>query len=202
MSTEDVSRYPVEKILIFLRKNTAFSVPEYPTTLNRYPSCMLKIDEFLKLLDIDYKDLDYEKKHKYVISTFEKLIKDNLVYDKHFYKEQRLFDSITKKKEDTKLFSKEYIFTANGLELILKIEAHNDAERRHNDTHKHNTLMRWIAGSSFLLSLVAVSVSAYLAYIANQNMQLNQQRLEIQQQQIKSLHKRVKSTGGDIVKSE
>ena len=49
---------------------------------------------------------------------------------------------------------------------------------------------------------MAVSVSAYLAYIANQNMQLNQQRLEIQQQQIKSLHKRVKSTGGDIVKSE
>lgn len=191
MSTEDVSRYPVEKILIFLRKNTSFRVPNYASSLNIYSSYMVKIDQFLKLLNIDYKEWDYLKKHEYVISIFKKVIRDKLVYDKDFYIEQILFNSRSNEKEEAKILCKEYIFTATGLELVLKIEAHNDAERRHNDTHKHNTLMRWIAGSSFLLSFIAVSVSGFLAYVANKNMELNQQRLEIQQQQIKSLDKKV-----------
>ncbi|TVU83775.1 hypothetical protein FQP85_08345 [Pseudoalteromonas neustonica] len=202
MNEPKVSRYPVEKLLIFIRRNPSFNIPDSEFDLRRYPNYETKVDRLLCLLEVEYSGLDYKKKYERITYFFESMITDKLVYDRRFYANKTLFNGLNKEKKEVKILLKTYAFTAAGLELVLKIEAHNDAERRHNDTHKHNTLMRWIAGSSFLLSFIAVSVSGFLAYVANKNMELNQQRLEIQQQQIKSIYEKVNSENDDMTKQE
>ncbi|MBH0066777.1 hypothetical protein [Pseudoalteromonas sp. NZS100] len=186
---EILTRYPIEELLNVFRNNQdmVFVYSDFELGYN-----LEYIKSYELLLDtagINQTELNQEEKLRIVHDIIDRLVKDDFLIEWT----PTDFRAVTYQDRPVHCLFLHRAFTlsSQGIELVLKVEAHNDAERRHTDTHKHNTLMRWIAGSSFLLSLVAVSVSAYLAYIANQNMQLNQQRLEIQQQQIKALSHKV-----------
>jgi|GEM_PF-2255097 len=186
----NLNHYPVEKLLIALRKNDELVFPEHYYYLEHYPDYKKNCKVLLEDAGIDTTDVEGGDVFDYCKIQLKRLERVDFILA------WRKDDSVSKidadgEKTTIALLHNVYTLTAKGLDLVLKVEAHNDAERRHSDTHKHNTLMRWIAGSSFLLSLVAVGVSGYLAHIATQNMQFNQQRLEIQQQQIKKLSDKV-----------
>lgn len=182
--------YPIEKLLLMFREHPNLVFVGNDSSFNQFPELVKSYEILLEAIGIDFSDFHDEDKRLEGTKILNQLTRDEFINEwRPIAHRVELDDSGVNAK--VRYRNVAYNLTSKGLELVLKLEAHNDAERRHNDTHKHNTLMRWIAGSSFLLSLVAVSVSAYLAYIANQNMQLNQQRLEIQQQQIKSLGEKV-----------
>ncbi|WP_283709805.1 hypothetical protein [Pseudoalteromonas prydzensis] len=186
----NVNHYPVEKLLITLRKYDELIFPVDRDFLEDFPiykkSCLI----FLEKSGIDCKEQDKYSIYIYADILLERLVRDKLI------KEWKQYDSIEKEGNDgsTCIFSithKAYTLTSEGLDIVLKVEAHNDAERRHQDTNSHNVLMRQIAIISFLISLAAVGVSGYLANLANKNIELNQKRLELYQHQIESLESRV-----------
>lgn len=90
-----------------------------------------------------------------------------------------------------------YFLTEKGMDLYLKVQAHNDAERRHSDSVKHNVMTRYISITSALISIAAVSVSVFVAFqninlaekqldVALKNTNINHTRLELQQKQIQN----------------
>lgn len=182
--------YPIEKLLLMFRNNPDLIFVKNEFAFNDWPEYVSNYEKVLTSANVDFSEMHDDDKFMEANKIIHRLINDGFI-NEWCPKEYKTIDNKREAKSRNLYSHLAYNLTKKGLDLVLKLEAHNDAERRHKDTHKHNTLMRWIAGSSFLLSLVAVSVSAYLAYIANQNMQVNQQRLEIQQQQIKSLDKKV-----------
>ncbi|MBB1292182.1 MULTISPECIES: hypothetical protein [unclassified Pseudoalteromonas] len=182
--------YPIEKLLLMFRNNPDLIFVKNESVFNDWPEYVSNYEKVLTSANVDFSEMHDDDKFMETNKIIRRLINDGFI-NEWCPKVYKTIDNKSGPKSRNLYSHLAYNLTNKGLDLVLKLEAHNDAERRHNDTHKHNTLMRWIAGSSFLLSLVAVSVSAYLAYIANQNMQLNQQRLEIQQQQIKALSDKV-----------
>lgn len=197
----NINHYPVEKLLIALRKNDELVFPEHNYYIEHYPDYKKNCKILLEDAGIDTTDVEGGDVFDYCQIQLRRLERDDFIVA---WRKDDSVSTIDTDGEKTTIALLHNIYTlkAEGLDLVLKVEAHNDAERRHKDTHKHNTLMRWIAGSSFLLSFIAVSVSGFLAYVANKNMELNQQRLEIQQQQIKSIDEKVNSKNDDMTKQE
>ncbi|MCP4589035.1 hypothetical protein [Pseudoalteromonas sp.] len=188
----NINHYPVEKLLITLRNHDEliFSGKEFDSRSLGVKEYKINSKFILEQCDIDCSMEDEYSIEEFCAILLDRLVREDLIAEWTTISKVE-FEDENGEISTAPMSHRAYTLTLKGLDIVLKVEAHEDAERRHQDTNEHNVLMRQIGVSSFLISFAAVCVSGYLAYLANKNIELNQKRLELYQQQIESLKDKV-----------
>lgn len=172
--------FPIEKLLLALRAKDGLTFIDLEDDLNVFPEFIEHYDHVLQFVGQTFENP--KDKHRRVKKLLDSLEEKGLV-TKYSASEMRYRGPI-----ETLFFLHSYNFTVDGLELVLKLEAHNDAERRHNDTVRHNKLMRQIGIASFSIAFLSILVGGFLT---NENIELSKERLKLSQARIESLEKQV-----------
>ncbi len=172
--------FPIEKLLLAFRAKDELTFVGSAGDLNVFPEFIEHYDHVLKFVGQTLEST--EAKH----SRVKKLL--NSLEDRGLVTKYRVNQMRYRNSTETFFFLYSYNFTAEGLELVLKLESHNDAERRHNDTVKHNKLMRQIGIASFSMAFLSILVGGFLT---NENIKLSKERLKLSQARIESLEKQI-----------
>ena len=165
--------FPIEKLLLAFRSEGELTFVDSADDLNVFPEFIKHYDHVLKFVGQTLESI--EAKHNRVKKLLDSLEERGLV-TKYRVREMRYRGQV-----NTLFFLHSYNFTADGLELVLKLEAHNDAERRHKDSVR-------IGIASFSIAFLSILVGGYLT---NKNIELSKERLKLSQARIESLEKQV-----------
>lgn len=176
----NINHYPVEKLLITLRKYDELVFPEADYFIELYPEYKNNCIKLLKESGVDVTEVQNTNLFEYCEIQLGKLVKDGLI--KHWEKQEAVNRVIEASDNSPLILShKVYTLTAKGLDFALKIEAHND-------TNTHNKLTRQIGLASFLIAFLSLMVSGYLT---NKNITISEERLKISQARIETLEKQL-----------
>lgn len=178
----NINHYPIDKLLIALRKHDELVFPEADYFIEQYPDYKNNCIKFLKESGIDVTEVQDTNLFNYCDIQLERLVRDGLINQWNKYEAVPRVVEVSDN-SFLNLSHRVYTLTAKGLDFALKIEAHND-------TNEHNKLIRKIGIASFSIAFLSILVSGYLM---DENISLSKERLKISQDRIESLEKQIGS---------